>query len=449
MQVSPRWARWLAVTLLFMAGGRARAGSDTHYQDVLVGDRAAGMGGAFTALSGEAAAAYYNPAGIIADASTAIQVSMSAYKLRRKSAEVADLCGTPLSSDENAFFGFPATFGFAKQLGKGRVRHALGLTAVISSMDKTAQIYSLADVRCGPVAMGMGGSSLMVDRSLWTGVTYAVKPWPFLQAGMTLGLAMRAGSFSQLLTVVPKVQGTSYYPGVDFASGEAKLLSFFVQLGVIVEPLPGLRLGLSVTPPQVRLLGTGSLDVMQAAADPASWQQSFLAQLEGVEYDWRVPLQVSLGAAYTIRDRWTLSTDVRIHAGVGAYPVYAHPALASQGAVWPIPTMKRRPLANVSVGGEALLGKRWALRLGFFTNLSSVPSEQSDEQINNVGFSAGASYLASRSTYSLAVQTQFGSGRLQAQRVTWEGAGLRQETYQVGVNDYSLIVAIGGGIDLH
>ena len=280
-------ARWLALllstALLAAPTGRAHAGGDTHYQDVLIGDRAAGMGGAFTALSGEAAAAYYNPAGIIATtSSTLLQVSMSAYKLRRKTAEVADLCGTRLTSDEDAFFGFPATFGFAKQLGQGRVRHAVGITIAVPYLDKAAQIFSQKDVRCGPVALGMGGSNLMVDRTLWMGLTYAIRPWRWLQAGLTLGTTVRAWSFSQLLTLYTDQQGKQYNPGVDFVSGEAKLVNLFFQLGVIVAPTRGLRLGVSLTPPHVRLLGKGSLDVMLATVDPADWQQSFSSQLEDV-----------------------------------------------------------------------------------------------------------------------------------------------------------------------
>ena len=43
---------------------RAFAG-ESHYNHYAVGERAGGMGGAFTALADEATGAYYNPAGIL------------------------------------------------------------------------------------------------------------------------------------------------------------------------------------------------------------------------------------------------------------------------------------------------------------------------------------------------------------------------------------------------
>ena len=127
MRTTPRHVACVAAlcAALVAAPTALRADSDTHYQDYLVGDRAAGMGGAFIALANEATGAYYNPAGIISEGSTMIQLSMSAYKLRHKEVLAAELCGTEIRDDDSGFFGFPGSLGFAQQcapLRGGRIR---------------------------------------------------------------------------------------------------------------------------------------------------------------------------------------------------------------------------------------------------------------------------------------------------------------------------------------
>jgi hypothetical protein len=200
----------------------ARADGDTHYQDLIVGERAAGMGGAFTALANEASGAYYNPAGIVVDDSLLIQLSMSAFKLRRKQVEIASICGTNLTKDESAFFGFPGSLGLVRQFHHGGLDQAFGLTLVMNHSDKVGQSFVEKDTHCGPVALGLGRSRLQVDRAFWSGLSYAIKPWRFLQAGLTVGLSVRAATFSQLVAGVLKVDQANLYPMINFQNGDVE-----------------------------------------------------------------------------------------------------------------------------------------------------------------------------------------------------------------------------------
>ena len=176
-----RTLQMIAAAALMAWPGAARADSNSHYQDMVVGERAAGMGGAFTALASEATGAHYNPAGIVAASSTVIQLSMSAYKLRSREVDVADLCGTKLSEDDDTFFSFPASFGFVKQFHTGSVHHGLGLTLVMPHTSKVGYSFLERDGKCGPLGFDIGGSQMVVDRVLFGGVSYAIQPWRFLQ----------------------------------------------------------------------------------------------------------------------------------------------------------------------------------------------------------------------------------------------------------------------------
>jgi len=55
--------RRVYVVALLLAGAAARAqGIESNFRPYLVGGRAAGMGGAFTALADDGSGGYYNPA---------------------------------------------------------------------------------------------------------------------------------------------------------------------------------------------------------------------------------------------------------------------------------------------------------------------------------------------------------------------------------------------------
>ena len=54
-------------------------GGDGNYQNFIVGDQAAGMGGAVTALCRSVDACYYNPAGLADSPGSTISLSASLY----------------------------------------------------------------------------------------------------------------------------------------------------------------------------------------------------------------------------------------------------------------------------------------------------------------------------------------------------------------------------------
>src|SRR5262245_58359703 len=58
-----RWLGRLSVCALAWAASTASA-DDAHHRNNLLGDRALGMGGAWTGLADDPSAAYYNPAGL-------------------------------------------------------------------------------------------------------------------------------------------------------------------------------------------------------------------------------------------------------------------------------------------------------------------------------------------------------------------------------------------------
>ncbi len=447
------------MVVLFLISGLAVAGSDTHYQDILVGERAAGMGGAFTALSNEATGAYYNPAGIISDASTLIQASMSAFSLRQKHVAVLDFCGTRLEEDESSLFTLPVSFGFVKLFNKGNVKHGLGLTLVMPHAEKVGQSFDKQNARCGPISVGLGGSRLTVDRVFWSGLTYAIRPWPFLQAGVTVGLGIRAGTVTSLLAMTFDVNDSSAgntgttYPAIGFTNLDMSLWNLFLQFGLIIHPGDKLHIGLSVTTPYFPIADTGRLDILSSQPNPVDWQQSGGVVLDDAEFSWKVPLKLAFGLAYRVSSRLTMASDLKLHLPVERYPLASHTVLDEAKVLGFVEKdfaeNQRNWVLNANIGGEFHLTSQWLLRFGAFTNFTSLPEDtlNSDfEHIHLFGATLGGTFISNQlSTLSAVVQGQIGQGEAQGYRIS---ADRGVESFSVDVEDFSLLISVGGSFDI-
>jgi len=72
--------RRVSAVVLLLAAASARAqGIESNFQPYIVGGRAAGMGGAFTALSDDGSGGYHNPGGLAFTRTSSLSFSVNAY----------------------------------------------------------------------------------------------------------------------------------------------------------------------------------------------------------------------------------------------------------------------------------------------------------------------------------------------------------------------------------
>jgi long-chain fatty acid transport protein len=436
----------LVALLVVFAPAAARAGADAHYQDLIVGERAAGMGGAFIALADEATGAHYNPAGIVGHGPLMLQLSMTAYKLRSRSVAIAEWCGKTFDHTEQSLFSFPGSFGVVARLPRaGRLEHALGLTLVLPHAHRWSQFYAEDKIPCGPLSFGAAEAWVGVDRELKGGLTYSARPWPWLQAGLTVGVSARsitsAISFDKVIENPPE----PWRPESFMASSDATIWSLTARLGLILRPAAGLRAGVTLSSPYLRLAGAGRLYIVNGHDDPTKWRQTEEILLEDVEHRWEVPLAVGVGLAYTFGEILTVAADASLHGEVGRYAEYEHPQLPE----WFVQEFanERALVVNANVGAELAMSRGVALRLGFFTNFSSSARE---DKIDLFGFTTGATLRRGPTSISASVQAQIGSGTFSKYVFRYDDARGQYEhsEQQVDARDLALFLTIGGGLDL-
>src|SRR3989338_11529459 len=87
-----------------------------HYNNIIIGDRASGMGGAYTAISDDASGCYYNPAGLIFASGRSLSASANVYNYFKKTYK--DVLGGKGWERVSSNL-LPNYFGIIQPLGQG------------------------------------------------------------------------------------------------------------------------------------------------------------------------------------------------------------------------------------------------------------------------------------------------------------------------------------------
>jgi long-chain fatty acid transport protein len=423
--------RGLVLVVALALPGRAARADDTNYQNLMPGQRALGMGGAFTALADDASAPFYNPAGATWIENTSLSTALNVYgvdRLRVTRGFTAVLDSEPVSVDFNTrgLAALPTTLAFAKTFGRaqpgGGKQMALGVAIFLRDDSRR----SVAEVLQGPASRG-SFTQAELDRTLWIGPAFAYRVLPQLGVGATLIFSHRSVRRSRTSAFetedpactppgCPSLEVRIDDELVQYSSGE-----LFLRAGARFDAGSRLHLGLTMTTPSVHVRGSGNLIGTHALTmiDPATGQGT-------ADYDPRANrglevanpqgLEVRAGVAYGEAHRWLGSADVTLHAGHDYDPVAMPDPDDPDTAIVSflhVPTVTRETVVNLNLGGEFHAG-RVPLRAGLFTNFSSAPEvrEAAENQLPHLdmyGVTASVGYI-SRGDFELSIGALYAFG---------------------------------------
>jgi long-chain fatty acid transport protein len=376
------FGRLSVVSLLLLAAAESRA-DDSHYQDQPLGDRAAAMGGAFIALGDEASGAYYNPAGLADAPHSSVSLSASVYGMVRQHTDGHD---GPAATDSN-FQSYPTTVAWLWRVrrarsdrGEGRVQ--LGLSLLVPQSALSSRHLEQRDPESASGADRIQPTRhrvlLSEDSTLWVGASCAWKPLPWLSLGATLFGSVRTGLYQlhdQTIDEVVDPGGAAIDRAAygDRTNVRLSHYGLFGVVGAVFRVTGGLRAGVVLQPPLLRLAGSALVERVEAVRDPASGNVTLRALETDAPFQDRRPLRVGAGLSYSAPGRFTVAADVSIHGPVGEHPAFDHPQTAALARI------ERRPVWQVNVGGELYAAPWLPLRLGFFTDRSAAaPLEDCD-----------------------------------------------------------------------
>jgi long-chain fatty acid transport protein len=392
-------AGWVLVLSLFALAPSARA-QDLNYQRFLIGDRALGMGGAFTGLADDASAAWYNPAGLAQLPSSSLSGSLSIDAFNEYVVEDGyGALGQTADLEHDAQPSLPLFASLVRKFGprddERFRRHAIALstihpTRVQRSFDATVRGFDPVDP-----AVPIDATLIMSesDKVSWWGPSYAYRVSPAFALGVSAFLVTRDFRHEEDEVVVTEGMrdpSSGLYSNstlsVRQSIVEIDALSTVFRLGATWDPAPHWRVGVMVQPPGIQVAGSSRVYDRRSFADligvPAT-ATFFLSDQKDLDSESPIPWEVRVGGSYRHDDDSAIALDVSLYGAVGSEddlvqavgdgepdPVTAE---TPQEGDYVVSDYYSRITANASLGFETTIADVVPFRAGVFTDFSAAP----------------------------------------------------------------------------
>jgi len=387
-------------TVLFLALPMSHARADEfHYKSVLIGERAAGLGGAYVALSDDPSGVFYNPAGLIRAKEGHFSASANAYHSTTQT--YRDFApGQHYTIRSSGLV--PSFTGFTRMIDD----HRIGFLIAVPDSDLTEQNDDLKNLSSVAGAAGEFRRRLSRQNNLFVaGPAYAFP----LPGGLSGGISLL--SFSRvdravdaqlvLLNPIPTgkyVQQDTYLArntyGINPKVG--------IQYPVSNEWMTGLTISY-----RLNLFGSGIQRRVTTKTDatgtPTALNGAFDNDLvvadTAVAYKDPQVVHFAWGNAYRLSDRFLVSADVELYTGDPGFTGFA-----------------LRPTFNWSLGGEWNATETMILRGAIYSNNANTFHLDAAKQgqaphVSLLSATAGASLMNERTSLTFGVAYSAGSGQ--------------------------------------
>lgn len=375
--------------LLMLVCGAAWA-DQNHYTNMLIGDRATGLGGAYTAVSDDTSGLYYNPAGVVYSSGRNLSASVNAfYNLTKEYDNVIGGYGWKRKSSAL----LPNFFGIIQPVDK----YKIGLSYAVpdSVQEDQDQVFTNFPSATAGVTVTRYIINFNNDDSTYNfGPSFAVELVKDLSIGATLYIHHRR---NQMIT----------NQIISLDTGETQWESSYYQiiergyrpvLGFMWAPIEKLSVGLSIA--KTILYGT-SVQSQATAMTLGGITPGTTFNALGVTENKKYPLQVRGGIAF-FPSGSTLITLDGIYSSKLADPVFGNKVSVLNGAL----------------GAEYYFSKNWAVRGGIYTDMANTPEvktgyQDQQENADLYGITASVSNFTRNTSVTLGMNIVSGSGKAQ------------------------------------
>jgi hypothetical protein len=342
--------RWLFAVALLSLSTAAQA-AFSNYNSVLLGEKAAGLGGAFTALTGDSSATpFYNPAATVLMEGNSLSATVNVYNKYETELGVgsSNPNEAPLRVNRGFFRSLPSSSGTVLSYPS----FAFGLSILVPDYE----FYS------GQIRGDATSDSFVsfVDESLWVGGTFSTR----LTETDSVGVSLYYTARNLTRSVSDFVVSTSP-AGAKITIEEKNLSANSVVsiLGYLHRLSPVWSVGVSYRPPSLPISGEGSFYRSVSETTPYNSTVLNRGNLRALT---KIPARLAVGLAREVKSENTLSFDVQISESLDYQDFPELPEGADQ--------VDHRQVVNWAVGFEQMIRSWASVRMGYFTNLSSHPT---------------------------------------------------------------------------
>lgn len=395
MELFKRLAR-LSILTAFLACPQAWS-DEFHYNSILIGDRASGMGGAYTAVSDDASGMFYNPAGIVYISDRNFSASVNTYSSVVKTYDNV-IGGQPFTRRSSALLA--NYFGIVKPFGNYKFGFSYAVPDSVNE-DLSQRVNKVSSTTNGgsydfTLNLNNRDNTYNFGPSLATAIN---NEWA---VGMTLYVHQRETLIIQN-QFRANVDGTNQWNNSYFKLNE---LGVRPILGVNWSPIEKLSLGMAVSKAMIfdssATSQTTCANSTTAGCDKTVNNVLFkVPTLTSYESKRQYPMRVAVGAAYFANKDLLLSTDITYNSAV------IDPIFGEKVATY-----------NVAVGSEYYMSRKWAMRAGVFSNVANTPQivkgvTEIEEHINLYGGSLSFTRFTGDSSVTVGGSISYGKGQSQ------------------------------------
>lgn len=367
-------AFWL--TLLLPLGNTAH-GDQFHYHNILPGDRAMGLGGAFCAIADDASGMYYNPAGLAFSLSNEVSGSANGFYRHKKVYE--NTLGTEDFVERSGGSHTPF-FGGLQRMEATAPGLAMAFGIRVADADLKNQNDLVTNIQLSANTLINRFHRTVTERSSTNYIGAALaKRQP--SGRFAYGAALQVAVIDELI---------QDYQDVDITTNGVQVLTMrnlrtHLQ-ATILEPSVGVQVAV-----------TSSLSFGLVVKVPTVLNETYDFLLESINIEGggvperqvtdvtideplgKPPTTVRAGIAHFVSPRVLYAIDV------------IHNTEAKEGYF----LFHREAVTNVAVGSEIYMTPSLPLRVGFFTNFDTRPEidENKAGQPDHVDYYGGSVFL--------------------------------------------------------
>jgi len=381
--------RTLLATLLSLGMVNSSSADEYHYNNMLIGDRASGMGGAYTAISDDATGMYYNPAGILYVGERNFSASVNAYYSQSKKYENV-IGNRPFERNSSALLA--NFFGIVKPMGNFKVGFSYAVPDAVSEDQNQNFSEVSATVSRFTINLNNRDSTNNFGPSIATAINSD------LSVGLSLYVHKRDAQLI-LNQFQERTDGSSQWTNYYFKLSETGARPV---LGVMWTPIEKLSLGASISQTWViAAKGEGQSTCWDSSAVECNASILQSPRPIGFTAKRKYPIRMAVGAAYFPDSNLIVSGDLTYNTAVTD---------SNYG--------NKEGTLNAAIGTEYYLNKNWAIRAGGYTNMANTPAIQAgftsiEEQINLYGVSFSVSNFTNGSSITLGTSINYGKGKSQ------------------------------------
>lgn len=356
----------------------------SNYNSIIIGDQAAGMGGAYTAKTGDASAcAFYNPATLATLKGSSFSAAVGIYKkFHTTYGTEDDFTKAALSVNQGFFRSVPSSSGSVMRVG----RWTAALSILVPEYDWfKGELKSTEENEA---------TLNYVDESLWVGAGFGTKISRREALGFTIYYTARNFTSSTTDNRFPSTNEAYLY-------NEEKNITHNALVGILGyhnQINPYWSWGLSYRLPSLQIAGSGSyfLNIVNVDMNTSTYNKTGSISDEKVDVKATIPSKLALGLHYEKPHLISVTVDLNYYGSASFKDMEIDNA----------EKVNYKSITNLALGAELYVNSWLRVRGGGFTNLSSHPTLEANPQVkksdhvDQLGFSSTLAVFSNGITYT-------------------------------------------------